>query len=292
MCPLAMSAHSTAFGGDQPQHSNDHHDRWLIDHACLARAACELPDSVSRDVLQAVLGEAFDPGGWDALEAAFGKDSCAPGASTYEEVKPNIAFVKVQYVLAYLTQRHAVARDAALEPTTTVERDDADNATDGGWSVAAESAGDGTPMTAAAGAAAASVNSTKVGGGSDDSSSGSSSVQYGRLLRGHYDVVVVGNGFRESLIALLCAQQGDSVLHLTVPKAVAELRHRPEGAVFTTRDSLQLADDELSTFSLSEIAALLHPFLSSGVPRDLVHRRSSAFLVHTRCVALDGRMQP
>jgi hypothetical protein len=91
-------------------------------------------------------------------------------------------------------------------------------------------------------------------------------VPYRRLLRGHYDVVVIGNGFRESLLALLCAHQGDTVLHLVFPKAVEELRNHPDASVFSTHDSQQLlADDELSSFTLSQLAGLLHAFVKPTI---------------------------
>ena len=191
-----------------------------VTQAMLQRASEELEDLVTREALVQILGQAFDPVGWDSLATKFGRNSCAPGSYTYSHADPNIAFVKIQYVLAYLTQRHALDR--------------ADKGTE---------------------KARISIEGH----------------EYGQLFRGHYDVVVVGNGFRENMIALLSAQEGNSVLHITFPKALEQLRNHPEASIFSTHDTGQLQDDELSSFTLSELSAILHGFV-----KPTIHLQSEA----------------
>lgn len=180
----------------------------------LQRASEELEDFVTREALIQILGQAFDPAGWDSLADKFGHNSCAPGSYTYSHADPNITSVKIQYVLAYLTQRHALDR--------------ADN----------------------------------------EAKKGKISIEgheYGQLFRGHYDVVVIGNGFRENMIALLSAHEGKSVLHITFPKALEQLRNHPERSIFSTHDTGQLQDDELSSFTLSDLSAILHGFVKPTI---------------------------
>ena len=203
----------------------------VVDDALLRRAATELNDRVSRDDLEDLLGNAFDTEDWEDLVRQFGHDTCGPRTYTYTHQDANIAFVKVQYVLAYLTQRR--------------------------WfdSLSSEKEEREAPAAATTPAAAAQPTAPiRI----DD-------VDFDRLLRGSYDVIVIGNGFRENLLALMCAKEGDSVLHLTFPKALEELRNHPESSVFTTQDTFQLRDDELSSFTLTQMSALLHAFVKPTI---------------------------
>jgi len=175
--------------------------------AILRRAAIDLPDRVTRTDLESLLGTHFQPDGWTELLNKFGHDTCGRDAHTYDHRDPNIPYVKVQYVLAYLTELLHEKNEENTNATCTVENR-----------------------------------------------------SYHVLLRGHYDVIVIGNGFRESLLALLCAKKNRTVLHITFPKALERLHHDHTMQQNNRDICSQLVDDELSSFTLSELAVLLFPF--------------------------------
>ncbi len=74
----------------------------VVSTSTLRRAARELPDRVTRDDLEGLLGQnLFDERHWkELLVGKFGHDTCAPGSYTYTGEDQNVPWVRVQYVAA------------------------------------------------------------------------------------------------------------------------------------------------------------------------------------------------